>query len=81
MYFTGDEAGMYKIVREVYVDLPETNEDPELLADRSILCPMNTHVLFGAYSWRNSKPLQRRQSGQLRWASKGFLSSGVHQQY
>jgi hypothetical protein len=39
MYVTDDEAGMSKIVREVYGDLPETNYDPEFLADRAIICP------------------------------------------
>jgi hypothetical protein len=39
MSVTDDEAGMYQIVREVYIDLPETNEDPEFLADTSIICP------------------------------------------
>jgi hypothetical protein len=33
-----------KIVREVYGYLPDTNDDPDLLADRAILCPLNTQV-------------------------------------
>jgi ATP-dependent DNA helicase PIF1 len=39
MSVTDDEAGMSKIVRDVYTYLPETNDDPDLLAERSILCP------------------------------------------
>jgi hypothetical protein len=40
------EAGMSKIVREVYGYLPENNDFPDFLADRSILCPLNTQVVF-----------------------------------
>jgi hypothetical protein len=41
MSVTGDEAGMSQIVREVCGDQPETNADPELLVDISIICPLN----------------------------------------
>jgi ATP-dependent DNA helicase PIF1 len=44
MSVTDDEAGMSKIVREVYVYLLEPNDDPDFLADRAILCPLNTQV-------------------------------------
>jgi hypothetical protein len=44
MSVSDDEAGIYQFVREVYGGLPETNKDPELLADRSIICPLNTQV-------------------------------------
>jgi hypothetical protein len=37
MSVTDDEAGMSKIVREVYGYLPDTNDDPDFLADRAIL--------------------------------------------
>jgi hypothetical protein len=39
-----DEAGMSKILRELYGDLPDTNEDPEFLADRAIIWPLNAQV-------------------------------------
>jgi hypothetical protein len=39
-----DEAGMFKIAREVCWDLPETNWDPDLLTDRAIICPMGKQV-------------------------------------
>jgi hypothetical protein len=58
MYVTDDEAGMSKIVIEVYGNLPKTNNDPEFLADRAIICPLDTswhiqQVVLGADSWRN----------------------------
>jgi hypothetical protein len=41
---TDDEAGMSDIVREVYGGLPKTNDDPEFLVDRAIICPLNTFL-------------------------------------
>jgi hypothetical protein len=44
MSVSDDEAGISQFAREVYVGLPETNEYPELLAERSIICPLSTQV-------------------------------------
>jgi hypothetical protein len=44
MSVTDDEAGMSKSVIEVYGYLPETNDDPEFLSDRAIICPLSTQV-------------------------------------
>jgi hypothetical protein len=44
MYVTDNEAGISKIVREVYGNLPEINEDPDFLADISIIPPPPEHA-------------------------------------
>jgi hypothetical protein len=44
MSITDNEAEMSKIAREVYGYFPDTNDDPEFLEDRAILCPLNTQV-------------------------------------
>jgi hypothetical protein len=44
MSVTDDESGMSKMAREVYGDLPDTYDDPELLTDRATLYPLNKQV-------------------------------------
>jgi hypothetical protein len=44
MSVTDDEAVMSRVVREVYGDLPDTNNDTEFLEDGSIIYPLNTQV-------------------------------------
>jgi hypothetical protein len=59
MSVTDDEAGMSKIVREVYIYLPDTNDDPDFLAYRAFLCPHWTHKLTESTSIDWSKFLDK----------------------